>query len=85
MQTQVKSGLSIAPCPPMGHAPREWKLACPKLGTGKKDADGEPLKSQVWFSRNGLGQVESHSNLGRSSTSLRNFDFILVSVGILGL
>jgi integrase len=42
---------------------KEWKLACPLRSTGKKDANGEPIKGLHYVFPTGKGKVESHSNL----------------------
>lgn len=59
-----KSAYRSIPCPPIVlNALREWKLACPKRDTGKKDANGDPVKVLDLVFPNGVGKVESHSNL----------------------
>jgi len=59
-----KSGYRSIPCPPIVvNALREWKLVCPKRDTGKKDTTGEAIKVLDLVFPNGLGNVESHSNL----------------------
>ncbi len=59
-----KAGYRSIPCPPIViNALREWKLVCPKRDTGKKDANGDPVKVLDLVFPNGLGKVESHSNL----------------------
>jgi integrase len=59
-----KAGYRPIPCPSVVlNALREWKLVCPKRDTGKKDANGEPIKVLDLAFPNGLGKVESHSNL----------------------
>jgi integrase len=59
-----KAAYRSIPCPPMVlNALREWKLVCPKRATGTKDAAGEPVKVLELVCPNGLGKVESHSNL----------------------
>jgi integrase len=42
---------------------REWKLACPRRDTGKKDANGEPIKELHYVFPNGQGHVESQGNI----------------------
>ncbi|MFX5603135.1 hypothetical protein ABTD90_21550, partial [Acinetobacter baumannii] len=56
---------------------REWKLACPKRDTGKKDANGEPIKVLDLVFPNGVGKVESQSNLLE-----RGLHAILIAKGI---
>lgn len=59
-----KAGYRLIPCPPIViNALREWKLVCPKRDTGKTTGNGEPLKILDLVFPNGLGKVESHSNL----------------------
>jgi integrase len=73
-----KSGYRSIPCPPIViNALREWKLVCPKRDTGKKDAAGEPIKVLDLVFPNGLGNVESHSNLIE-----RGLDPILTEAGL---
>lgn len=45
------------------NALREWKLQCPRRATGKKDADGNPVKVLDLVFPNGLGKVESLANI----------------------
>ncbi|MEO9299016.1 tyrosine-type recombinase/integrase [Devosia alba] len=42
---------------------REWKLQCPRRDTGKKDADGNPVKVLELVFPNGQGKVESLANI----------------------
>lgn len=59
-----KAAYRSIPCPPIViNALREWKLVCPRRDTGKKDAAGEPVRVLDLAFPNGLGNVESHSNL----------------------
>jgi integrase len=59
-----KAGYRSIPMPPMVvQALREWKLVCPKRNTGMKDALGEPVKVLDLVFPNGVGKVESHSNI----------------------
>ena len=52
------------PCPPIViNTLREWKLVCPKRDTGKKDTAGKPVEVLELAFPNGLGKVESHSNV----------------------
>jgi integrase len=74
-----KAAYRSIPCPPMVlNALREWKLVCPKRDTGRKDANGEPVKVLELVFPNGLGKVESHSNLIE-----RGLDPILVATGLI--
>lgn len=73
-----KAGYRSVPCPPIViNALREWKLICPKRDTGKKDANGDPVKVLELVFPNGLGKVESHSNLVE-----RGLDPILIAAGL---
>jgi integrase len=59
-----KAAYRSIPCPPIVmNALREWKLVCPKRDTGTKDASGERVTILDLAFPNGLGKVESHSNL----------------------
>ena len=56
------------PLPPLAvNTLREWKLICPRPLTGAKDAGGRRLreapKDEHLVFPNGLGKVESHSNI----------------------
>jgi integrase len=73
-----KAGYRSIPCSPIVlNALREWKLVCPKRDTGKKDASGEPVIVLDLVFPNGLGKVESHSNLVE-----RGLDPILIAAGL---
>ncbi|WLA78804.1 tyrosine-type recombinase/integrase [Bradyrhizobium elkanii] len=73
-----KAAYRSIPCSPLViNTLREWKLVCPKRDTGKKDANGEPVKVLDLAFPNGLGKVESHSNLHE-----RGLDPILVAAGL---
>lgn len=73
-----KAAYRSIPCPPMVlNALREWKLVCPKRDIGKKDASGEPVKVLELAFPNGIGKVESHSNLVE-----RGLDPILITAGL---
>lgn len=73
-----KAGYRSIPCPPIVlNALREWKLVCPKRDTGKRDASGEPILMLDLAFPNGLGKVESHSNIVE-----RGLEPILIAAGI---
>jgi integrase len=73
-----KAAYRSIPCPPIVlNALREWKLVCPKRGADKKDANGEPIKVLDLVFPNGVGKVESQSNLLE-----RGLHPILVAKGI---
>jgi len=59
------------------NALREWKLFCPKRDTGKKDVKGESVMVLDLAFPNGLGKVESHSNLVE-----RGLEPILIAAGL---
>jgi integrase len=60
------SGERTIPAPPMViNALKEWKLACPKRSTGKKDADGNPIMVLELVFPNGTGKVEQLNNILR--------------------
>jgi integrase len=47
------------------NALKEWKLACPLHDTGKKGADGNPVKDLWLMFPNGAGNVECHQHIER--------------------
>lgn len=54
------------PAPPMViNALREWKLACPKRDTGKRDEDGQKVMALELVFPNGQGKVEQLNNILR--------------------
>lgn len=60
------SGERTVPAPPMViNSLREWKLACPKRPTGKKDESGEAITVLDLVFPNGLGKVEQLNNILR--------------------
>lgn len=63
-QPKSEAGYRTVPVPSLVvNALKEWKLACPLRNTGRKDADGGPIKELHYVFPTGKGQVESHSNL----------------------
>ena len=44
---------------------KEWKVACPRRDTDKKDANGEPIKELHFVFPNGNGNVELLPNIRR--------------------
>ena len=48
---------------PLVNVLREWRLVCPKKDTGKRDANGEPVKALELVFPNGQGKVESLGNI----------------------
>jgi integrase len=61
-----ESGERAVPAPPMViNALREWKLACPKKDSGKKDEAGEKIMVLDLVFPNGTGKVEQLNNILR--------------------
>lgn len=48
---------------PLVNVLREWRLVCPKKDTGKRDAEGQPVKALELVFPNGQGKVESLGNI----------------------
>jgi integrase len=44
---------------------REWRLACPRRETGKKDAAGKPIMELHYVFPNAKGHVQEHENIVR--------------------
>lgn len=42
---------------------KEWKLACPRRDTGRKDADGQPIKKLEYAFPTGAGNIETRTNI----------------------
>lgn len=62
--TKSEAGDRQVPIPaPLVNVLREWRLVCPKKDTGKRDANGEPIKTLELVFPNGLGKVESLGNI----------------------
>ncbi|MFJ1308568.1 tyrosine-type recombinase/integrase [Agrobacterium sp. P15N1-A] len=60
------SGERVIPAPPIvTNALKEWKLACPRRDTGKRDDDDNPVLVLDLVFPNGLGKVESLKNILR--------------------
>lgn len=60
------SGERTVPAPPMViNALREWKLACPKRESGKRNEDGEKIQVLDLVFPNGVGKVEQLNNILR--------------------
>ena len=61
---KAASSRRTIPVPPLViNALCEWKLACPRRDTGKKDADGNPIKELHFVFPNGMGNVELQQNI----------------------
>jgi integrase len=61
---KAKSSQRDIPLPPLVlNTLREWKLACPRRDTGKKDADGDPITELHYVFPNGRGNVENYKNI----------------------
>ena len=59
------------------NALKEWKFACPLHDTGKKDAEGNPIKELWLVFPNGAGNVEDHHHLDK-----RNWQPLQVAAGV---
>lgn len=60
------SGERTVPAPPIVvNALREWKLACPKRNTGRKDSEGAAIYALDLAFPNGSGKVEQLPNIVR--------------------
>ena len=58
------TGERTIPLPPLvANTLREWKLQCPRLDSGKVDAEGEPVKVLDLVFPNGQGKVETLGNI----------------------
>lgn len=59
-----EAGERTIPIPPMViNTLKEWKLACPRRDTGRKDIEGNPVTELHYVFPNGLGKLESHANI----------------------
>lgn len=45
------------------NALREWRLQCPRMDSGKRDANGEPVRVLEYVFPTGAGNVESRGNI----------------------
>src|SRR5262252_2514895 len=62
--TKSESGERSIPMLPMvANALREWKLACPRRDTGRRDEQGNPVTELHYVFPNRKGNVESHPNI----------------------
>ncbi|SDP77260.1 Site-specific recombinase XerD [Phyllobacterium sp. YR620] len=65
-QPKSEAGERSVPIPPIVvNTLKEWKLACPKRATGRKDADGNAIMELDLVFPNGRGHVESRANIVR--------------------
>jgi integrase len=65
-ETKSAAGYRTIPLPPIAvNALKEWKLACPRRATGRKDAAGEPIRELHFVFPNGKGKVECHQHLDK--------------------
>ncbi|WDR00890.1 site-specific integrase [Devosia sp. J2-20] len=63
-QPKSEAGEREVPLPPIViNTLREWRLVCPRRDTGRKDAQGEPIKELDLVFPNGRGKVESLANM----------------------
>ena len=54
------------PIPPLlVNTLREWRLACPRRDTGKKDGSGEPIKVLEFVFPTGAGNIETRGNIAK--------------------
>jgi integrase len=61
---KAASSRRTIPVPPIVvNTLREWKLACPRRDTGKKDAAGKAITELHYVFPNGRGHVESQQNI----------------------
>jgi integrase len=56
---------TIPMLPLTANALKEWKLACPRRDTGKKDANSEPIKELHLVYPNEKGRVQLHQHIDR--------------------
>lgn len=54
---------SIPVGPLVANTLREWQLCCPRRDTGRRDADGRPIKELRYVFPNGAGNIEDHTNI----------------------
>jgi integrase len=59
------------------NALKEWKLACPMRDTGKKDANGEPIRELYLVFPNAKGRVQFHQHIDR-----RDWQPLQVAAGV---
>ncbi len=60
------SGERSLPAPPMVlNALKQWKLACPKVDSGKRDSEGKAIMELGLVFPNGTGKVEQLNNILR--------------------
>jgi integrase len=59
------------------NALKEWKLACPRRDTGKRDADGNPITELHYVFPNGNGNIEHLMNIRR-----RHWHPLQISAGV---
>lgn len=59
-----EAGDRTIPIPPIvANILREWKLACPRRDTGRKDDAGNPITELHFVFPTGAGNIESHGNI----------------------
>jgi integrase len=54
---------SIPMLPMVANALKEWKVACPRRDTGRRDEQGSPIRELHYVFPNRKGNVESHPNI----------------------
>lgn len=61
---KTEAGERTIPVPPIvTNTLREWRLVCPRRDTGRVDDAGKPIMELHYVFPNGLGKLESHSNI----------------------
>jgi integrase len=64
--TKSEAGERTVPLSPMVvNTLKEWRLACPRRDTGKKDAASKPILELHYVFPNGKGNVQIHENIVR--------------------
>lgn len=77
-----KAGKRTVPLPPLVlNVLREWKLACPKRDTGRKDAQGNAIKELYFVFPNGKGNVNEDKVLRRALVALEIACGVTVDTG----
>ena len=63
---KAKASRRTVPLPPLVvNTLKEWKLACPRRDTGRKDADGRPVTELHFVFPDACGCVERYQNIQR--------------------
>lgn len=76
--TKSEAGERAVPLSPLVvNTLKEWKLACPRRDSGRKDADGKPIMELHYVFPNNKGNVQIHENIVR-----RHWHPLLVAAGV---